>query len=271
MCGGNHIVAYGCHGSPGLSPRVRGKLLFWLCWICWVGSIPACAGETFQRAAPWPASAVYPRVCGGNKSRPRATGGGRGLSPRVRGKPRHHRVDIRILRSIPACAGETENLAGRLDAEGVYPRVCGGNAALPGLPLPLGGLSPRVRGKPSCRRGRTDSTRSIPACAGETTLITPSPSSTRVYPRVCGGNVQSYVVTSRPTGLSPRVRGKPAQEHRKTLPRWSIPACAGETLRQNVEHRVTQVYPRVCGGNNLTSPIVSFPPGLSPRVRGKPA
>ena len=49
-----------------------------------------------------------------------------GLSPRVRGNQDSPFDDVRLVRSIPACAGEPLSTAcPHGDAE-VYPRVCGG-------------------------------------------------------------------------------------------------------------------------------------------------
>ena len=70
-------------------------------------------------------------------------------------------------------------------------------------------------------------------------------------------------------GLSPRGRGKPAGHWHCRVCGGSIPAWAGETTRYTATLTVTEVYPRVGGGN------VSHPHqhrggwGLSPRGRGK--
>ena len=132
-----------------------------------------------------------------------------GLSPRVRGKRHRKRISRPSLRSIPACAGETVSVSGGDDAEGVYPRVCGGNTAAFRFSAPSRGLSPRVRGK----RGRPIVVgipiRSIPACAGETHSGGRAAALSGVYPRVCGGNHRVSSIRSYGIGLSPRVRGKP--------------------------------------------------------------
>ena len=114
--------------------------------------------------------------------------------------------------------------------------------------------------------------RSIPACAGET----PKPSffivSIRVYPRVCGGNLGRNENRTTGGGLSPRVRGKRLRRQTSNWAKWSIPACAGETVSAAAVSGVTWVYPRVCGGNHRARPALGRrPDGLSPRVRGKPS
>ena len=51
-------------------------------------------------------------------------------------------------------------------------------------------------------------------------------------------------------------------------PRGSIPACAGEPSPPTSPPPRTPVYPRVCGGTQVTPQPLGRPCGLSPRVRG---
>ena len=69
---------------------------------------------------------VYPRVCGGTQCRSPVQGGRSGLSPRMRGNPVHLQVKYSRVGSIPAYAGEPNDVANGLNEFGVYPRVCGG-------------------------------------------------------------------------------------------------------------------------------------------------
>ena len=253
----------------GLSPRVRGKPPRRAAMRPLRRSIPACAGEA---AVPCPFAIVkwvYPRVCGGSGDCADTSGIGDGLSPRVRGKLRPPAPFLGGYRSIPACAGEA--LAGKVQqwAVEVYPRVCGGSGVGVVETSSSWGLSPRVRGKRYAGAVLPGAERSIPACAGEADWRSPSPSSGKVYPRVCGGSL-GLAGWGRPLrGLSPRVRGKRRPISSTLPPHRSIPACAGEAAGVGLRVAVSRVYPRVCGG--------SFPPdfrhqmdiGLSPRVRGK--
>ena len=74
------------------------------------------------------------------------------------------------------------------------------------------------------------SSRSIPACAGETTDTESSFRSRRVHPRVRGGDTYSDNSIGDAKGPSPRARGRPLAELLDEFKRGSIPACAGETL-----------------------------------------
>ena len=235
-----------------------------------LGSIPACAGETYVRQRRRPHDMVYPRVCGGNSSGRPGRNVTRGLSPRVRGKRVHELIDISQLRSIPACAGETTAAAAASARARVYPRVCGGNGAPPVQPPWGWGLSPRVRGKPADSALDGAIAMSIPACAGETGRRPTRVQRQRVYPRVCGGNLLLIDTLTPAFGLSPRVRGKRRLRWGWCRPMGSIPACAGETYIYDVHADCGQVYPRVCGGNPAVTASSAVNKGLSPRVRGKP-
>ena len=210
-------------------------------------SIPACAREPATSQRPAHSNPVYPRVCGGTNGISSMEESSPGLSPRVRGNLRESGVQQARLRSIPACAGEplrprrADDLPRSIPAcagepfiffrvrqkSWVYPRVCGGTYLTGPFLRRAEGLSPRVRGnRTGCRptttgtglsprvRGnqrrpsrRSQWHRSIPACAGEPSGVTSTPSRLRVYPRVCGGTGTAPHHMASERGLSPRVRG----------------------------------------------------------------
>ena len=212
------------------------------------GSIPACAGEPRSSRVDLRACRVYPRVCGGTRTRMTYAIPFEGLSPRVRGNLGHARFDHRGSGSIPACAGEPPTWSRPRPRSRVYPRVCGGTACVEVQRLCIGGLSPRVRGN----RGRPA------ACTARC----------GVYPRVCGGTALSAALPLLALGLSPRVRGNLARLARAGAHPGSIPACAGEPLPSAFSGCLLSVYPRVCGGTAVEAVAESIQAGLSPRVRG---
>ena len=65
--------------------------------------------------------------------------------------------------------------------------MCGGTALLVELASEAEGLSPRVRGNRAYHTLEDVRHRSIPACAGEPTVLLRSDGGEEVYPRVCGG------------------------------------------------------------------------------------
>ena len=248
MCGGTSEARHGPHRPRGLSPRVRGNLNRGRGVRKNQGSIPACAGEPLQSAPAICKAAVYPRVCGGTvveHLHPTKAGG---LSPRVRGNLIVVNLGQARDRSIPACAGEPKKAIADARRVRVYPRVCGGTAALNVARSAARGLSPRVRGNPHHPLVGVELSGSIPACAGEPSPGRAEPAPLQVYPRVCGGTMSDQDQPASLGGLSPRVRG-----NRRGTPstyRWtgSIPACAGEPRWTPSQGTASRVYPRVCGG-----------------------
>ena len=170
--------------------------------------------------------------------------------------------------SIPACAGEPRPLSSAGCPMWVYPRVCGGTGVLLAGAGAAIGLSPRVRGNRGGTTIRLPYKGSIPACAGEPARRRACTTTTRVYPRVCGGTVEAVAAARLLLGLSPRVRGNPRRAAGGAGASGSIPACAGEPCPPAFLTDVAAVYPRVCGGTARTPRPSTRGEGLSPRVRG---
>ena len=193
VCGGTRRGGHFHRRGQGLSPRVRGNRDALQPAVALQGSIPACAGEPRSPGRRFPASRVYPRVCGGTRPPLYRSPSRIGLSPRVRGNPGRRRCWRRARRSIPACAGEPGMEIRRTAGAEVYPRVCGGTHRLRTVRPDGGGLSPRVRGNPALGYAPHPGHRSIPACAGEPLLPGYAIAPPEVYPRVCGGTARPAV------------------------------------------------------------------------------
>ena len=146
--------------------------------------------------------------------------------------------------------------------------MCGGTWLIFGVALPLGGLSPRVRGNQSGGNAEYAPAGSIPACAGEPDADASGRPGYGVYPRVCGGTNRPGQRHQSNQGLSPRVRGNLVPSGEGSHCARSIPACAGEPSGTASWSRRLTVYPRVCGGTRLGSERRRQELGLSPRVRG---
>ena len=237
---GLRVYPRACGGTPGrvfrrpprrgLSPRVRGNPPHWLSPLRCSGSIPA--------------------PCGGTSTDGDEAHVTKGLSPRVRGNPL---LRVHLLRrggSIPARAGEP--LAHRVCCctVSVYPRACGGTAAISLAVCPPRGLSPRVRGNPLPTGFAAVRYRSIPARAGEPRQSRWPSAHRGVYPRACGGTFPQRPRNAGARGLSPRVRGKP--------------------ILTTIRGFQGGVYPRACGGTSYRVDGGIIASGLSPRVRGNP-
>ena len=271
VCGGTVPIARKNMQAVGLSPRVRGNLLFGPAHVVFFRSIPACAGEPIEWQIILGLELVYPRVCGGTCKAANQHRHGVGLSPRVRGNPAVYGPVCTVVWSIPACAGEPSWSTAAFIPSQVYPRVCGGTCVMATGETTGDGLSPRVRGNRGRNLTGEQIKGSIPACAGE-----PRPAATAntwrpVYPRVCGGTENVDADSAQELGLSPRVRGNPVRPRCTARTSKSIPACAGEPGEQGQRAGAARVYPRVCGGTDAQPPLRRPHQGLSPRVRGNPA
>ena len=109
---------------------------------------------------------------------------------------------------------------------------------------------------------------SIPAYAGEPSPSTPGARTTTVYPRVCGGTPPGACLREQNMGLSPRMRGNPANPRLPPARERSIPAYAGEPTMPSICGATISVYPRVCGGTVAVRQAGGGDVGLSPRMRG---
>ena len=113
-----------------------------------------------------------------------------------------------------------------------------------------------------------------------------------VYPRECGATFRRNINRTSLYGLSPRVRGNPLPDRRRSRRTRSIPASAGQPfcLNSATLGLCGQVYPRECGATSDRHRGSAGPPnrvyprecgategwhlsgggqgGLSPRVRG---
>ena len=187
VCGGTRRSPPRRVGAEGLSPRMRGNPP----GIPTPGnrqrSIPAYAGEPIGGGQCASSRWVYPRVCGGTRALGETRKRIHGLSPRMRGNQDRRYRKMPGRGSIPAYAGEPRSWTICILATWVYPRVCGGTSFCSCRPSLRVGLSPRMRGNLGFWRGRRNSSRSIPAYAGEPAGKRQAVLRLRVYPRVCGG------------------------------------------------------------------------------------
>ena len=248
MCGGTGTTDVTDTRRKGLSPRVRGHRFQGKRTIHNPRSIPACAGAPTCCGSSECREWVYPRVCGGTQPLGMKILSRSGLSPRVRGHPLTLARFLSLRRSIPACAGAPFYVRFQGSLPRVYPRVCGGTDLIQLRLVPPKGLSPRVRGHHEQLRQQLNAAGSIPACAGAPQTVVNRKRNAKVYPRVCGGTLLEAIRLLQTEGLSPRVRGHPVRQARRTTEERSIPACAGAPPPCAGPGGTGRVYPRVCGG-----------------------
>ena len=159
----------------------------------------------------------------------KGSGGLEGRSPRARGRLSINSPSSILIRSIPACAGETLTALPSCRHDRVDPRVRGGDSGQTDKGQYRSGRSPRARGRQWPRMTTARRSGSIPACAGETDSIGASLSVTTVDPRVRGGDATPTLHAKIWLGRSPRARGRRLATVGEEFGQGSIPACAGET------------------------------------------
>ena len=186
-CGGTRISEERRTETGGLSPRLRGNRRGRWAGRPSAGSIPAPAGEPPGPVGWKTISGVYPRACGGTFRVKVLAPDLQGLSPRLRGNQRAGGDSVKNPRSIPAPAGEPKLRPAIQIPTSVYPRACGGTSVPCIMYRSSVGLSPRLRGNPVASPIPVTVNRSIPAPAGEPSLMASIESRIAVYPRACGG------------------------------------------------------------------------------------
>ena len=216
----------------GSSPRVRGKRADLRPATAATRIIPARAGQTSRR--PWHGirRLDHPRACGANSLALANAASLDGSSPRVRGKLIGGIDVVRLIRIIPARAGQTRSVRPSGSAAADHPRACGANPTGSRSPVSRSGSSPRVRGKRRPHREWAAAVRIIPARAGQTLVLLSAMIVSPDHPRACGANWPGVRFSRSPPGSSPRVRGKqqPGQAHRPQD--RIIPARAGQTTER---------------------------------------
>ena len=132
-CGATTPVATSKSTTSGLSPRMRGNLIFCPARALRAGSIPAHAGQPHITNHQGQTRRVYPRACGATARPVPIAAPKRGLSPRMRGNRCKAVKAACQWGSIPAHAGQPS-----LSAElglfcWVYPRACGATVVKPAV------------------------------------------------------------------------------------------------------------------------------------------
>ena len=268
VCGEQKIYDNLTTSYNGSSPRVRGTGDAQVEQLLQHRFIPACAGNSPTSAASRTRSPVHPRVCGEQRRIVLRLSAESGSSPRVRGTELLPVLDVPSDRFIPACAGNSGMTDVSRTAGSVHPRVCGEQSERTCISRVGDGSSPRVRGTGADVHVAHVQRRFIPACAGNSPVVTPLMSKRTVHPRVCGEQRHDRDGRAKDPGSSPRVRGTVRGHPRAAARPRFIPACAGNSA-EGVFLAIDQaVHPRVCGEQSSFWMRMDCRSGSSPRVRG---
>ena len=230
---GEHRAAGVCKGiETGSSPHARGTLGSGSTQQYPLRFIPACAGNT---------TGVHSRMT------PIA-----GSSPHARGTPSGARFAACSGRFIPACAGNTQNYdleqgntsgssphargtpLGLLFCQSmnsVHPRMRGEHRVVVLCTHDDSGSSPHARGTLLRHLPSRPDSRFIPACAGNTSLISDKIWVIAVHPRMRGEHHDQDFDQREAGGSSPHARGTLGLGLLVPALARCIPACAGNTSR----------------------------------------
>ncbi len=168
----------------------------------------------------------------------------RGLSPLARGTLCRCQHCWRVIRFIPAGAGNTVPRIISLSSSTVYPRWRGEHVGRESFDCPYIGLSPLARGTHQRYRLQLTGSRFIPAGAGNTRsggFVLPA---TPVYPRWRGEHKIHIDKHRVCIGLSPLARGTQIWGAPLMKSKRFIPAGAGNTRQLVKLRQLLPVYPR---------------------------
>ena len=208
VCGKNRSKSEPSSLVTGSPPRVREKLIHFVCATTSLGITPACAGKTFKESNPLFLPWDHPRVCGKNIHLSIVVVCVSGSPPRVREKLPLIRSRNCSIGITPACAGKTKMHTYWTQKGRDHPRVCGKNCVSTVKRTFLVGSPPRVREKHNGQAGGEWSSRITPACAGKTLIHNILQCFQWDHPRVCGKNLNHVLNLELVMGSPPRVREK---------------------------------------------------------------
>ncbi len=175
--------------------------------------IPAGAGNTIWRCFSVSVLTVYPRWRGEHFRYAFLLSVVRGLSPLARGTHPCLVMAVKILRFIPAGAGNTKQHCCYVCRSTVYPRWRGEHTPSQYDSVLTPGLSPLARGTLWLELEWPVSLRFIPAGAGNTLTETGGNWCQSVYPRWRGEHLSHKLALLRLAGLSPLARGTQRCDH----------------------------------------------------------
>ena len=115
---------------------------------------------------------------------------------------------------------------------------------------------------------RVGDNRFIPADAGNIEIYGEGIIKLPVHPRGCGEHVTFLIVTPKPAGSSPRMRGTYYFALLRHLRCRFIPADAGNITTTKRKKRGLPVHPRGCGEHGWSNTSNVSSAGSSPRMRG---
>ena len=252
----------------GSSPHARGTPTLTACTRGLCGIIPACAGNTSKLTSLLEGYKDHPRMRGEHCCFSPGISGVPGSSPHARGTQIYGVRCAPMLGIIPACAGNTHaRTCARLRAKD-HPRMRGehsGNAYGEIVHL---GSSPHARGTPNKEGTNGRRPGIIPACAGNTQVLSEYETSSGDHPRMRGEHDDRVVLRRVDQGSSPHARGTLGDLRAREAGQGIIPACAGNTPPISKTCWCNGDHPRMRGEHFKALSTAVAKLGSSPHARG---
>ena len=192
----------------------------------------------------------------------------RGSSPRTRGTLFRVSPAYADFRFIPAHAGNIGLGRPVGSVWAVHPRARGEHRRRAASRHDESGSSPRTRGTYDRRGLRLESTRFIPAHAGNMPFENRSPRGRTVHPRARGEHARVAAAANTLRGSSPRTRGTSRVVGGVFVARRFIPAHAGNIRARSLTGSRLTVHPRARGEHSWLVLLDWRMLGSSPRTRG---
>ena len=191
-----------------------------------------------------------------------------GSSPRMRGARLCYGVVLLSDGIIPADAGSTTQNRSPNNYGRDHPRGCGEHKIYSVDKYSEWGSSPRMRGARELFEHVENRIGIIPADAGSTPVMTPTPVTRQDHPRGCGEHSVDLRSALSKIGSSPRMRGAHFHCLFEPIRQRIIPADAGSTRKVRKNGLCRKDHPRGCGEHVPESRQAAAHGGSSPRMRG---
>ena len=156
-------------------------------------------------------------------------------------------IFYRRIGIIPTRVGTRKTVSSCRNRKQDHPHACGDKEAIPPLPLPLLGSSPRVWGQAILKLELVLCARIIPTrvgtrlCRGELT------STSRDHPHACGDKFRITGKGGSQQGSSPRVWGQDRAVYAYRRRRRIIPTRVGTRASKSLDCRTVWDHPHACG------------------------
>jgi len=132
----------------------------------------------------------------------------------------------------------------------------------------LGGSSPHARGTRPHENRMIRQAGIIPACAGNTTIMSILSSPAKDHPRMRGEHFCIGLIEHDSSGSSPHARGTQGRVRVGCGGKGIIPACAGNTQFLHLFLEVMRDHPRMRGEHADSFVLIERRRGSSPHARG---